>query len=585
MHPVPGISARLTYLGLPRPSDNFEVLQLLENYVPTIFATLVEPFLVLLNRLRCLLQPFHDLRRGHRSAARTLETSYGTVPPQLAILKAVRSRHGLLAGLCGLSLLANVLAVALGALFNEQLVSVSYPTTLQQYQVPYLNRIQITKLSGSNAEFFDHYYITMANLTYGTRLTRWTDTDFAYFPFFTPEGGDNSSSVYRGETRGFGMWATCSEIGTLPDALPYVNYSLHDDGYQDLTVLIRDTNGSTVECDTWQTPNPTNRLNMSATITPGYLAMEMATSLRTSSYTNGVDGICEQQMLFSWMRVDPADKNGTFKAAHVHCTTALRTAMFNVTVDGAGYVLESERVGPFENLTTISQNETQRLLTSGVDTVGAGAAITSSSTTVTFLDASWHNDTLTRDWFNYYLKLMANSSSLVNPQQGLPDMDWTIPAVEGLYQRLFSVALGLNMGGVFKASEEPSQLEGTRTVEETRIFMDNTAFIITIVILGLNIVIATALYIQESRSFLPRLPSTIGSLLAYVAASRAVRGYVEAAEEKDRSRAPKYGGATYSFGEYTGVNGAEHVGVELDPFVKPVTMYGSSNGLLRFRKR
>ncbi|KAK9799208.1 hypothetical protein SCARD494_02389 [Seiridium cardinale] len=37
--------------GLPRPSNHFEVLQLLENYIPTIFATFLEAFWVLLNRI------------------------------------------------------------------------------------------------------------------------------------------------------------------------------------------------------------------------------------------------------------------------------------------------------------------------------------------------------------------------------------------------------------------------------------------------------------------------------------------------------------------------------------------------------
>lgn len=551
--------------------------------MPTIFATLVEPFLVLLNRLRCLLQPFHDLRRGHRPAARTLHTSYATLPPQLTILKAAKSRHGLLAGLCGISLLANVLAVALGALFNEQPVTVTYPTTFTQRQVPSLNRTDLTSSLVSNAEFFDHFYVTMANLTYGTRLTPWTDQDFAFFPFFILKENDNSPSTHTAPTRGFGMWATCSEIGTVPSSMPFVNYSINNDGSQDFDYVYRGTNGSIAYCNPWQPPNQSDRLRRSTNITSGPLAMEMASSLRTPGYNQGAAGICEQQMLFSWMRVDPSDMEGTLKQAHVRCTADLRTAMFNVTVDQAGYVLESTRVGPFDNLTSISQNETQALLTSAVEAIGIYAALTASSTSVAFEDASWHNDTLTRDWFNYFLKLMSNSTNLVDPQHGLPDMNWTIPAVKGLYQRLFSTALGLNMDMVFKAAEKPVQLEGSKDVQETRIFMDDTAFIITIVVLAFNITIVTMLYIQESQPFLPRLPSTIGSLLAYVAASRAVRGYVADVDKTGGGRAQQYGDRTYSFGEYVGLDGRAHVGVELDPYVKKVDKTGISS-LVRLGK-
>lgn len=554
-------------LGLPRPTENFDVLQILENYVPTIFATLVEPFLVLLNRLRCVLQPFHDLRQGNRPAKTTFETSYTTIPPQLAVFKALTSGHLLLTSLCLVSLLANVLAIALGGLFNEAPVFVSYNTTLQQFQIPVLNRTVIGQ-SNVPAAFYDHFYVTMANLSSGTRLTPWTDTGFTYFPFFSAGSGygqDNSSVIYRAETRGFGIEAVCSEIGTSAESLPYANYSQGDDGSSNLDIMVDDDDGSVALCSPFAAPMRSSRLNMSAPVIPGPLAQEVATSLRNLS-SDGKPGLCERHLVLSWMRIDPSDTRESLKQTYVHCTSLLRTAIFSVAVDSAGYVLESTRTGDFENLTTISANETNLLLTSGTGIVGMGASVLADSTSTTLEDASWHNDTLTRDWLNYFLKLMANSTSLVNPQQGLPNATWTVPAVKDLYQRLFSVALGLNMGGVFKSSDIPAAVEGTMTVGETRIFMDDTAFIITIVILCLNVLVVTVLYVQESSPFLPRLPSTIGSLLAYVAASRAVREFVERDEASGRGKAAA---ATYSFGKFVGVDGKEHVGIEVDPFVAP----------------
>ncbi|KAH8908325.1 hypothetical protein BR93DRAFT_976515 [Coniochaeta sp. PMI_546] len=552
--------------GLPRPTENFEVLQILENYVPTIFATLVEPFLVLLNRLRCVLQPFHDLRQGHKSAKRTFETSYTTIPPQLAVFKALMSGHVLLTGLCVMSLLANILAIALGGLFNEAPVFVSYNTTLQQSQIPILNRTVIDQ-SNVPAGFYDHFYVTMANLSSGTRLTPWTDAGFTYFPFSAAgDGHDNSSLIYRAKTRGFGIEAVCSEIGTSPESLPYANYSQGDDGSSRLDIMVQNEDGSVALCSPFAAPMRSSRLNISAPVIPGPLAQEVATSLRNLS-SDGKPGLCERHLILSWMRIDPSDREGSLKATYVHCTSLLRTAIFSVAVDSSGYVLESTRVGDFENLTTISANETALLLTSGADVVGSGAAVLGDSTSITLEDASWHNDTLTRDWFNYFLKLMANSTSLVDPQQGLPNATRMVPAVKDMYQRLFSVALGLNMGGVFKTSDIPARIEGTMTVEETRIFMDDTAFIITIVILCLNVLVVTVLYVQESSPFLPRLPSTIGSLLAYVAASRAVREHKECEEMTGKAHRGMAATATYSFGKFVGIDGKEHVGVELDPFV------------------
>jgi hypothetical protein len=489
------------------------------------------------------------------------------------------SGHVLLTSLCVVSLLANVLAVALGGLFNEQPVSVSYPTTMQQFQIPVLNRTTLYFSNDSVTSFYDHYYVTMSNLSSNTRLTPWTDTEFAYFPFLAPsDGRDNSSLVYRAETRGFGIEAVCSEIGTSPDSLPYANYTLSDDGSSNLDVMLHDDDGSVVKCWAGDLLR-SSRLNLSAPITPGPLAMEVATSLSNQTYHQGIPQVCDRHVLMGWMRVDPADTKGSLNATYVHCTSLLRTARFSVAVDSSGYVLDSRRVGDFEDLATISPEETNLLLTDGTVAVGGGNGL-AASTSIMYKDASWHNDTLTRDWVNYLLKLMANGTSLVDPQQGLPNATWTVPAVKTLYQRLFSVALGLNTGGVFKTTDNPTLLEGTMTVEETRIFMDEVAFIITIVILCLNVLVVTALYVQESRPFLPRLPSTIGSLLAYVAASRGVREYRPGNKIGIQDRRARAATATYSFGEFVGTDGREHVGVELAPFVKAADGAGS----MRFRK-
>jgi hypothetical protein len=259
--------------------------------------------------------------------------------------------------------------------------------------------------------------------------------------------------------------------------------------------------------------------------------------------------------------------------------------MFNLTVNSGGYILESRRVGDFENLTSIDRNDTHNMLVSANDIIAGGAGVYTDSAYISQDDAGWHNDTLTRDWMNYLAKLMLNSTELVDPNRPLPTAKETIPVVQDLYQRLFSVALGLNMR-VFKTAAEPVQLHGTVVVPETRIFMDETAFIITIVILALNVVVATVLYVQEGRPFLPRLPSTIGSLAAYVAASRAVREYVGPEGERLEKRLYNGDERTYGFGRFIGVDGQEHVGVEMDSYVQPAEGggWGRSPASIRLRR-
>jgi hypothetical protein len=168
-----------------------------------------------------------------------------------------------------------------------------------------------------------------------------------------------------------------------------------------------------------------------------------------------------------------------------------------------------------------------------------------------------------------------NSTELVDPGHEVPSPDIVIPAVEDIYQRLFAILVAQNID-LFQAPANPTPVSGVMMVEETRIFMNQAAFIISILIMGLNILVLAVLYIRERSPFLPRLPSTIGSLIAYVAASRLAREYGN--DNKDyidvngeqRAIIRKQLRPTYSFGSYLGVDGKTHVGIELDPFVMPI---------------
>ncbi|OIW30379.1 hypothetical protein CONLIGDRAFT_367130 [Coniochaeta ligniaria NRRL 30616] len=563
--------------GLPRPTDNFTVLQLLENYVPTIFATLVEPFFVLLNRLLCLLQPFHDLRRGRKPAAKAFETPYTSLPPQLALWQSMRSGHMLLASLCLVSLLANVLAVALGALFNESPVTMGYSRTVQQTLSDTITQAPFQADFGF-LPVYDHFYVAAANLSAGTRLSPWTDAEFAYLPFSTtPEAGDNTSSLYQAQTKGFGVDVTCSPFSTSPDLLPYVDYSLHDDGSQSIYFLFPRTDGPVVNCSTIRGLDKSGWLDVSKTSPRGTIAQELVSSLYPSrTFINGTEyllndgAFCDRKLVFSWMRIDPANRNGTQSASHMYCVPTWRSATFDVTVDHEGYVLEASQLGDFDDIDSTTRNQTDTVLTTINENIGGGAAVsTTSEMSGPADDDGWHNDTLTRDWMNYFLKLKLNTTNLIDPAQPVPGLNTTFGPVEDLYKMLVANIVGLHSSSLFKSSASPTQIPGTQIVRETRIFMDETAFIISIVILGLMVIVATALYIRESRPFLPRLPSTIGSLLAYVAASQAVKEYTEREKRTRRGEDSTRINVTYSFGKYLGMDGKEHVGVELDPFVAP----------------
>lgn len=213
---------------------------------------------------------------------------------------------------------------------------------------------------------------------------------------------------------------------------------------------------------------------------------------------------------------------------------------------------------------------------------------------------------------------MLNSTELVDPLTKAPKYDLVIPAVQDVYRRIFAVTIGQRLD-IFQTPSEPLSVNGTMIVQETRIFLDDTAYIITLAILSFNILVLIILYIKERKPFLPRFPSTIASLMAYVAASRFIRdnssnsndqrgrymermgSYDTKIGEKSRIRvrtasaassttqAHKHLRQTYSFGRFLGVDGKTHIGIDADPFVMPInedgTLKKKGNGIDMFLKK
>lgn len=111
--------------GLDLPSNNPVLAQIRLNYIPVLFATLLEPFWTLLKRKLCVLKPFEVLRGGEAKASQSMDLRYTSLPPQLAIWRALKARHFLLVAVCAIGLSANVLAIALSALLQPQLAVIS----------------------------------------------------------------------------------------------------------------------------------------------------------------------------------------------------------------------------------------------------------------------------------------------------------------------------------------------------------------------------------------------------------------------------------------------------------------------------
>ncbi|KAF4975199.1 hypothetical protein FZEAL_7984 [Fusarium zealandicum] len=526
--------------GLIRPSENFEVLQILENYIPTIFATLIEPLWVLLNRYLCVLQPFKDLWEGKARSSQSLDATYTSIPPQLVFWRAAKSRHIILVLVCTMALLANLLAVGLGSLFNEKPMTANYPETLQSEFAPKFNNHSVStwgKYLSDNlittSQYKDHMYVALANISSGTRLPAWVSPDYFFQPYKISDLGVEDVDTYSLETQGFGVHVKCTSIS--PFQLPV---------YKKEVQLIKSEHGKfCTQASIIEKAGFTMRDSMYSR-SGGQSSFEFGDA-HTAEWERDP---CDTPLTLGWARSSEAENvNGTVEAGFIICYPVFETAKFNITVDTSGRVLSYNRTSKLKD--SMGYEESQIHIQTVFDVYNRWWNIDT---------PEWHNDTITRDWLNYFITALHGNRDNIDPEKPVPTPETLIPAVSELYRRLFAIILSLNEH-IFDHNGVGDPVTAIRHTKEVRIFMEDASFIITMTVLALNSVVAFIFYIRAVAFVLPRMPTTIGSVLAYIAPSRLA--------SSGSKHVPGQGDRTLSFGRYLGLDGEVHLGIELDPHV------------------
>ncbi|KAK7711963.1 hypothetical protein SLS64_005234 [Diaporthe eres] len=512
-----------------------------------------------------------------RSPRTTIETKYDSLPPQLVVWRAVKAGHYFLAVLSVVVLMANVLAIGLGAIFNESPTSVLATRNVNSLVSPSLSRVDLLPerfATGKGTQYYDHFYIVQTNMSANTRLPPWIDAQFTYLPFSDLTSNDNSSAQYTAVTRGFGTEATCSMLPTDNSSLNRLQYSYNTTAgpatQQIIKAVYEDTPyGNTTKC---MLPGFIDDA-ISGILPEGKSAHEFYSALEqedVNTFKNASEeavAFCEERLVLGWMRYDTSKAESGPDMTFLQCTTHLVTAQFSITVDADGYILRSERLGDYDNITEILGPSAANI--SHQANLLIGDKWHSSSTGAKYM---WHNDSVTTDWMNYYLKIATNGTDLIDPDKPLPDAVRLIPIVQEIYQRIGAALLGANRDLFVESPQnQGSVLLATIETQDTKIFMDNTALVISLTILGIYLLVSILLYARQRRILLPRMPSTIGSTVAYAAGSRAVRLYN--GPGKDGSARE-----TYSFGRYLGIDGKAHIGIELDPYVFSLDQTSSLGG-------
>ncbi|RDA84571.1 hypothetical protein CP532_1104 [Ophiocordyceps camponoti-leonardi (nom. inval.)] len=529
---------RLSSGRLPRPTDNFELLQILEKYIPSFFATLLEAFWVLINRQFCLLEPFRQLCAGKARPDRTIETTYSAIPPQLTVWRAIKARHFVLAMLCLTTLLANLLGISLGTLFSENIAVIRYTQRFEPMVAPSFNNESLLNFHQANKGIVprnDTFLLYAEKTSTNTPLPRWTSKDY----FFLPHQFDRSAETakYTVITRGLGAQANCIPLHRLSPPQGEQNPEC--------------PSALSLAAQEWDN-GPKSSASSSSTSEPSHCSRELAIPSRLND-----TGACEFDFVLAWARAmtscpgyavarDTNSSRYSPEATALHCRPLLRTALFNVTVDETGNVDSYSRINDDELVFDYPDFTVHRrlLLRYAMDFDQ---------------NTDWHPMPHARNWISLLISASRGGSrDFLNATNPPPNATELLPTVEEIYRQGFAIFLGQHPD-LFNAARAGESVDGARLATETRIFLDRTSLIISLAVMVVNMVVAVVIYARPAVRVLPRMPTSIASIIAYVAPSRIV------ADANETLR-----GETLSYGQYIGVDGKPHTGIELDPHVTPV---------------
>jgi hypothetical protein len=589
-------SSAHTYAGLPMPSSNTFVQNVLENYIPTAIATMIEPIWVLLNRLLCMLQPLEELQNCNARAEKSIDLDYSSLPPQLVIGKALRSKHFVLAAVCSMALLSNLLAVAFAGLFQQdtfdmrQPASLTAPLDLKFVSIngsvgpdptqTYGSDITSGAYRGGNGE--DQFLVSESNYTRGTLLPAWTDDRMFYMPFLSEQQSSTNASTFEAVTRAFGAELDCKELefGTSFQSglVPYMS------GKTAVTVMasvnITITKGSTqVQCvGPDHVELRKGPIGGSCAIGPS--AAELVTLLqpRRANASQAEIEACREYVVLGWIRnpnhncdafiAQPFSKeNSTF----LQCTQKWMTGSGKIRVDASGRLQQQAQELNLKTSTSTDNNGT------GFESVFSNDPINLIGQSNLYLfqgnSPAWHNDSYANDYINYFMRKAVNSSRLVDPHKALPTFHEIIDPLNKAYSSLFAIWLGLNKDNLFVPSDQPqnNRVEGWRLETQTRLFVSTPMFVISETILCTYIIVAIMVYLRRPGQYLPRMPTSIASVIALFAASAAVQDMrgTSHLDKKGRARHLEALDARYGYGSFVGGgDGRVHIGIERTPFIR-----------------
>lgn len=570
------------------------MVEIIFSIIPTAIATVIEPFWVLLARYFFVYQPYTELAKGRTPPSNSLTLKYANISPALALLRTLRANHFILSGLSVTALLANILAISLSGLFSYEMRPLNIPTTFIQ---PLAGTIS-TKLAphditmnmadyDTNFSTFainpqEPWIIAMANITQGSPLPPWVTPEYYFLPFEW-RNSTNITDIRKAITPGFGVDLDCQPLEDVKfGAAVYLSgSSAQRSGPRfgiNITLPIDD--GRTVRCASpgigevgaGGIPSGLSGLgNPGQMVTLEYL-------FRLTPLDQNADQAmaetCQNALVVGWgqalaIAASNSSDGSTFidlnsyKNVTLVCHQKLKTAMFEVTVDGNQRVQHFEKIaGSDRDPGELFQDIKMRNFTAQVATI---FQLSASQAPRYGNEMYWHNDTIPRKAPHYLIENLLNAA-FCDPSQPLASFATLSDGYNQVFQRLFTIILGQNSDRIFttKPAVIDTLIGGFEVTAIQRVAVDTAMFYTSATIIGLNILVGILVYLFRPKNFLPRFPNTLASEIAYFYSSQALKDVSGTVSMSSASRDKHLNrlGHKYGFGDFRGEDGKKHRGVE-----------------------